>query len=452
MYTSYIGKKFLKLYNERNNTDYTARRFFDEVFFEIFFRDESHLMHVGNSPFFQKPKEEDVRKRGGKSLAQLHNLHENIKNDEPNMSIFVGYAAKDLQGNTSGQLTTMDFKINDEEMYASWFGAALGIGVEGGLVMLIDEPEILWFLYEGWTQYRNFLNQTPGLKDKQIETWNGHWLCHRLSRNFDTSEPWRGFNIRIENVLGKNAIPTKEWVKVISALSHKYPNRVFTAYCYNLSQTNTTLGFINIYLPQVRTLFELRDAIFIDGSSVGLEDNEIEELETFFTFKNACKAGVIGLKALEPNKLRSYMPKGSTDYAQGKEFKFDDEKSYKNFQLFKLWIIAMLNKTELLKLAADLAAVLIAHETKDRSQSRGKTLEANEVNQVREAKNKKSFIEALIPILEKAPEKAEELHQTMEQVVKMPTDNFPLFSTLVRFEYQYQKHKSKSNQLKLLES
>jgi hypothetical protein len=58
MYTSYIGKKFLKLYNEKMQQEYTASEFFESVFFPVFFTDDAHLMHVGNSPFFQKSKGE----------------------------------------------------------------------------------------------------------------------------------------------------------------------------------------------------------------------------------------------------------------------------------------------------------------------------------------------------------------------------------------------------------
>jgi hypothetical protein len=439
MYTSYTGKKLLRLYNERENKNYSAREFFDEVFFEVFFEDESHLLHVGNSAFFQKPKEEDVKRNGGKALAQLDNLHNSILNDPPNMSIYVGYGAKDLQGTTSGQLTTIDFGINNEEMYASWIGAGLGIGISGGFVMLIDDDEVLWALYEGWGMYREFLRQTPTVKDKQIETWNGHWICHRLSKRFDASNPQRGFRIETAVALGKIAIPTNEWVKVVFALAHKYPKRILTAYCYNLSQTNTTLGFINIYLPQAQELFELRDAIFINESTTILDDGQIEDMETFFNFRSACKMGTIGLKALEPDKLRTYMPKGSVDYAQGKDFKFTDDQSFKNFQLYKLWIIAMLNKTELLKLAEDVAAALRAFEKKA---EKGKADFYRTAQQVRESNNLRNFIERLTEVLEKSPEASEIFKHTIEQVLKMPSDNFPLFITLVRFEYQYLSQKS----------
>ncbi len=78
-------------------------------------------------------------------------------------------------------------------MYASWIGEALGIGVSGGFVMLINEPEVLWSLFMGWQYYRKYLQQTPNLKDKQIETWNGHWLCHSLDKEYNPEDPFVKF-------------------------------------------------------------------------------------------------------------------------------------------------------------------------------------------------------------------------------------------------------------------
>ena len=443
MYTSYIGKKFFALYKERfqKPDDYSAQLFFDEVMFPLFFDDEKHLMHVSNSPFFQKPKQEDVDKCGSKSLAQYANLKNSIENEPPNMSIYVGFAAKDIEGTTSGQLTDMDFKTNAEDVYASWIGEALAVGVSGGFVVLIDEPEILCAVFEGWQYYRKYLLQTPNLKDKQIETWNGQWLCHRLSKRFIGDRPFDNFEVETAEVLGKLAIPTKQWSQIIFVLSLKYPNKALTAYSYNLSQTNTTLGFINLYLPEIAEIYELRDKLFIDYKETILKDEQIEKLETFFTFKNACKLGSIGLKSIEPTKLRDYMPKGSIEYARGEEFKFTNENSYIHYSLYKLWIIAMLNKTELLELATRLAQSLLSIlETKKKEEdNRWKTNVSQGIEEVKNAKNLRSFIEALTPLIEVG--NAELYANVVEQVLKMPVDNFPLFITLVRFEYAYLKSK-----------
>jgi len=442
MYTSYIGKKFLGLYRQKygKSDDYSAEQFFEEVMFPLFFEDEHHLMHVSNSPFFQKPKPEDVKKHGNKSLAQYANLKTAIANEAPNMSIFVGFAAKDIEGTTSGQLTDMKFNFNKDDCYASWIGQALSVGVSGGFVMLLEQEDILFSIFEGWTYYRKYLSQTPNLKDKQIETWNGHWLCHCFSDNYNVSYPLDNFYIEVTMVLGKIAIPTQRWSRVIFSLAKKYPKQVFTAYSYNLSQTNTTLGFINLYLPEIYEMYELRDKIFIDGKNNTLKDEQIEKLESFFNFKSACKQGTIGIKSIEPAQLREYMPKGSINYAQGKDFKFSDENSYINYSLYKLWIIAMINKKEMLDLSTKLAQSLIDLEDQKKNEGRGKTTLSVDINKVKDSKTLREFIESLTGIIE--PQNAELFQNTIEQVLQMPSDNLPLFITLIRFEYSYLKSKN----------
>jgi hypothetical protein len=441
MYTSYVGKTFLKHYNAQTGASLTAAEFFDEVFFPLFFTDGSHLIHVSNSPFFQKPREDDVKKYGSKTLAQYQSLQKKLSSGLPSGAVFVGYAAEEIQATTSGQLTSIDFGIDAEEMYASWIGEALAIGVSGGFVMLINEPEVLWALYQGWQFYRQYLQQTPNLKDKQIETWNGHWLYHCFSKNYNADDPWENFSVETSDVQGNIAIPTNAWTRVIFALARKYPRQAITAYAYNLSQTNTTLGFINLYLPEIRRMYELRDTLFISESETALNDKQIESLQSFYNFKGACKLGTIGLKALEPDKLRTYMPKGSVLYAQGNDFKFSDETSFYDYQLYKLWIIAMLSKTELLSLASEIAQALRDFE-KPTPTDRGTKEKTRLSEELRTASSVKSFIDKITELLDLAPQNAETFRQVVVQILKMPADNYPLFATLIRFEYQYLKAKN----------
>jgi hypothetical protein len=444
MYTSYIGKKFLKIYREKYNKpdDYSARQFFDEELFPIFFNDDRHLMHVHGSTFFQAVGKKDLKKDESEHLFRLNRLHIDIENSKYSGSTFVGYAAGKIDQPTSGQLTSLDCKIDSEEVYASWIGQGLSIGLSGGLI-LIAEMEILWKLFKGWEYYRKHIFQTPHLKGRQIETWNGHWLCHTLSRNFNDVRPLDSFQLptsQSDEEKGVISIPTQDWIKIIFALARKYPNKTITSYSYFLGKMNTTLGFINFYLPDVRRLYDLKDRIFLSEEDILLNYDDIEKLETFFTFKNACKLGTIGLKALEPAKLREFMPKGSVDYAQGKEYKFSDDNSYLSYQLYKIWIIAMLNKTELLQLASDVSAALLNFE--NAPNNRGKKDLATLSEAVRTSTNIKAFIDKLTGILEEKPENADVFKNVVNQVVPMPSDNFPLFVTLIRFEYTYQKSKN----------
>lgn len=441
MYASYIGKNFLQLYRERKNLseEYTAKQFFDEVLFPAFFDNDKHLMHVGNSPFFQKPTADAIEQSGSKSLAQLNNLRAKIEAGLPSGAIYVGYAAEDLQATSSGQLTSMPFKIDEEEMYLSWIGQGLGIGVSGGFVMLVDKAETLWAIFEGWAVYRKYVQQTPNLKDKQIETWNGHWLSHVFGKNYDANNPLAGFDPQPQIVIGKLAIPTIDWVKVIFALSRKYSNEVITAYAYNLSQTNTTLGFINLFLPKVRSLIRLKEELYT--YTEGVRDQDFEQLyATYYNFKNACKLGVIGLSALEPDKLREFMPSGSLVFAGGKDFKFKNEDDYFQFQIFKTWIIAMLNnKKELNALAEQVAQSLIDFEDRSPDKKRGKTTQGSISDAVKSSKHLREFIDNLTTLMEKDGSVSETFKAVKDAILQLPADLFPLFVTLIRFEYQFKK-------------
>jgi len=435
MYTSYIGKKFLDIYNQKHNKQISPKDFFCDYFFPLFFDNDTHLMHVGNSPFFQKVSAKDLVGGKSKNQVRLEKLHTAIEMDIPNMSIFVGYAARDIQGTTSGQVTDIDQKITSDEMYLSWIGESLSIGASG-LVVSLDDTEVLYEIFEGAKYYREFLDKTPGLKDKQIETWNGHWFCHRFGDSFNPADPWSNFNVEYSEKENVTSIPTIKWTKLIFALAKKFPATEKVIYVYSLSQTNTTIGFIKVFLPQVRKLYELRDKIIIDKKGTRLTDKEIEMLEPFFNFQEACKYGSLGLKTLEPKGLREFLPLGTLQFAQGKEIKITD-KNYNDFLIFKLWVIAMLNKTELLALAGKIASELIAADEAEKNTGRGKTIKGREAENIMASNSLKVFIENLTGFL--SGDNSEVLKEAVTEVLVMPADNFPLFLALIKFEYSYQK-------------
>ncbi len=433
MYTSYIGKKFLTAWNAREGRDLSARQFFDEVMFPLFFNDEKHLLHVSNSPFFQSLSAKD--KASGKPEPEIRreNLHNSILTKKPNASIFVGFGAEDATATTSGQMTTMPSKIEVEEIYASWIGEALACGVGGGFYLLFTQIEMLFGVFNGWPVYRQFLTQTPGLKDRQAETWNGQWLRHwldggdALDFNPKTEE-------RVDPKKGKiRAIPGVDWPNLVLTLCNRYPKTDMTVYAYNLSSTNTTLGFLNLKLHEIHEIFEVRDRYFLDQKESTLTDKQIQELEPLFGFKRTCEQGTIGLKSIEPAKLREYLPQRGDK--KTKDFKFTDDKSNQQFHLFKLWIYAMLNKSELFQSAGQIAQLL--HEFEAVSKQ-GKTTHRQISEEVRSATNLRSFVDKLGEIIAIYPAAAEPFRQTVEQVVKMPSDQLPLFVTLIRFEYNYQ--------------
>src|SRR5699024_5740019 len=117
-----------------------------------------------------------------------------------------------------------------------------------------NEDEVLWEVYQGWEVYRKYLSQTPNIKDKQIETWNGQWLDFSSRKHKTSDFP----ELPTSKVQGKIAISTISWSKVLFSFSHLFPKKELLIYAYGLSQTNTTLGFIKVILPQFRKLINYR--------------------------------------------------------------------------------------------------------------------------------------------------------------------------------------------------
>lgn len=439
MYTSYIGAKFLKLYNEKEGTDYSSEFFFDNVIFPLFFNNDRHFLNVANSSFFQSVSKKLIE--GDKSIhkIKLERFHKNVKKDGASLTTMVGYAAQDIKAGTSGQLSNLPLTVTENEMYLSWIGSGFSIAMGAGYSILIDDEESLFLIFLGWKYYRKILDQTPNLKGNQIDVWNSHWISHVFSKHFDIKNPFKGFqtpDISLNKESGKMVISSLNWSNVIFILVKKYPSKILTVNVFKFGKMNITIGFINLYLPDVRKLYELRDKLFISEDSTVLIEEEIESLSTFYNFKDACKLGTIGLKAMEPAKLRAYMPSGSILYAQGKEFKFTNEESYKQYQLFKIWIIAMLNKTELLESASNIAEILVEIESSLSTPTRGKTKTSQESKSFLETKSLKAFIEGLTNLLDKT-EKKQIIKTCLEETLKMPVDSFPLFMTLIRFEYSY---------------
>lgn len=437
MYTSYIGKKFLKLYNEREGKNLSAEEFFEKIQFPIFFDDDKHLLHVHGSTFFQKISKDDLIGGKKESLVRLERLQNDIAQGKKSGSTYVGYAAEKITEVTSGQLSNLNPFIDKQELYSSWIGEGLSLGVRGGLV-LFDKEELLWHIFQGWKVYRKYLNQTPNLKARQIETWNGQFVYSTYVNSYESLYDYNPPIEGDEEVRGVLSIPTIPWIKLIFALAKRFPKNSFIANAYVLSKTNSSYGFIKVFLPEMRRLYELRDEILIKKSDSILSDEEINNLSTFYNFKDACKLGTIGLRAIEPAKLREYMPKGSITYAQGKEFKFTNEESFKQYQLNIIWIIAMLNKTELLKSATKIAEILIDIETRKSKSDRGKTTKSQESKEFLSSKSLKDFIDGLTSMIDETSEK-EVLKTTLDEVLLLPTDLFPLFITLIRFEYNYIK-------------
>ena len=429
MITSNIGKIFLDAYNEEYGTSYDARTFFLEQFYPLFFDQNKYMMTAGNSPLENPKLSWDDMIKGKKPYetpeqrkSRFEKMIKKTDKSEADMSIARGDASLDIAAQTSGQVTDLKLPNSQEESYASWIGDALGVGVQGGFSILFSKKENLLDIFEGWKLYRKCLNETSMLKGNQINTWNGQWLSHYYDpKEYDADMPLAGYSPYNTNKDGIINIDTQTWTKILIAVSKKYRNAQILGYIYSIGKTNKTIGFIPFDLTQIRRPIHLYEKIF--GMSNGRNAESL--WGTAIGFKTACTYGAIGIKALEPKGLRDYVYKGK----QPKAHNYDNI----NYNVYIIWIYAMLNNDELWEKSQELAKLLNeASSDKDKSIS---TKRKNLVETMLNATNKKQFIAAATEVVSFIGKK-DEFKGIVKEIHGMPTDNVPYFLTLLRFQYK----------------
>ena len=345
-----------------------------------------------------------------------------VKNNDADMSIAIGYPSIDVCAKTSGQVSDLKMKTSKEDILLSWIGGALGITVSGGVSILFTHKKILLDIFKGWKFYRKALNETLMLDGNKINSWNGQWLFHYYDqREYEEENPLANFapyKVDKDGIIG---IETQTWTKILIAISRKYDVVKLLAYIYILSKSNTTIGFIPFDLTQIRRPIHLYEKIF--GMSNGRNAESL--WGTAIGFKTACTYGAIGIKAMEPKGLRDYVYKGK----QPKAHNYDNI----NYNVYIIWIYAMLNNDELWEKSQELAKLLNeASSDKDKSIS---TKRKNLVETMLNATNKKQFIAAAAEVVSFIGKK-DEFKGIVKEIHGMPTDNVPYFLTLLRFQYK----------------
>jgi hypothetical protein len=446
MYTSTIGRTFLNAYNEKNSSHYSAETFFKEKFVPLFFDHPKYMMTAGNSPL-ENPKLswEDMIKgkkpyeSKEKRAERIGKMYTKIREEEPSDTIARGYPVADDTAGTSGQKSSVSYSGNKDLIYLSWIGEALAIGVSGGISILFNHPQILLDIYDGWEHYRNWLENIHLLKGNQINTWNGHWISHRYDSDYMLSDPMFGFSpLTSDNTPNEViSIPTISWVKITLGISLCYPIDNLVGYLYNIGQTNTTIGFIPFHLSEIRSIKHFYEVVFgIDKISFKEYRKHIENLYgTAYGIRTICQNGSIGIKALEPKDLRSYLPTSKGV----KKVTINDKSQEINLKTYLIWIIAMLNNEKLWELSQDTARLFLQYET-----GAGKTRSdrATKVKVLLESTNSRLFLQNTVPLLEEINDEEErvKLMELCKVVADMPRDNFPYFNTLIRVQYAFLNH------------
>lgn len=462
MFTSTVGKTFLKEYNRRNGQSYSAREFFDNVLFKLFFDHEKYLMWAQNSPFVQGISKKKPFFEPEERLKNLAQFHEKVERGERDASIAIGYPASEVKeyATTSGLVTDIEFPFTEEEVYLSWIGGTLSLGVSGGYALLFDNPSITYATFEGWQIYRKYLNDPvlDKLRPNQITTWNGQWLAYKFGRwfredfDFSALEREKIFSISEDKI----EVNTIDWSRLFFSLSHQFPFEELTAYVFALGQTNKTVGFIPFQLKNGRKIHDIYQQLFGE-ENYRTNQTDFEALYGKH-IKRACELGNIGLQALEPKNLAKYYANDSNlklakpfiqqkngeneeDFQKRKsDILRKDEENVITFRTYKTWLIAMIskNKAEISDYTRDIAAALVKYREGATKRDRANLLE----KKLFATKRKTEFLEALIEIVKDGSvdmEIVEKMKGLRDRVHFMSQEDFGYFVLLLKFDYAYQE-------------
>lgn len=427
MITATIGKIFLEAYNKKYGTKYDAKTFFVEVYYPLFFDSNKYLQWVQNSPFVQMEKGQKVETlTQAERKEKLQKFIQKVEDcNKPDASIAPGFPASEEKefATTSGQVTNLNLATGKDDIFLSWIGSSLGVGLQGGLSILFPEPVILLDLFEGWRLYRKVIGENDKLRGNQVNTWNGQWLAHRYSKDFRQVQPMTDFT-PFETTNDGMSVVTQSWTKVLIGISRQFDNPKMMGYVYNLGQTNTTIGFIPFSLEHIRRPIQLYAKLF--NAEEGKKAEDLWGTEN--GFRACCQLGAIGIEAMQPKGLRQYMKAEKDKTVRLPKY---DDKQIINFHSYQIWLLAMLNNDELWTKSIEFAQTLQSHTEKSKN---GKTTNSRQIDAVLSATNKKTFIEALTTIASESAD-VNGLVEMAQIINQMPNDNVPYLLTLIRFQY-----------------
>lgn len=464
MIATAIGRTFLNAWNTKYKKKCSAKEFFDKEYFSLFFDHPKYMQWITNSPFVQMKKGQKPELLSHEErLVKLDELHEKIDSGLRDASIAIGFPASEEKefATTSGLVTDMNLQSDAEEVYLSWIGGGLGVGVAGGYSIFFDHPQILFSLYDGWKVYRKFLNDPTleKLAGNKINSWNGQWLNFAYSMDFEENPDFGylsnyDFFKQDEKEIGLNTI---FWTRFYFNLSEKLSDETITAYVYSLGQTNKTMGFIPFRFHHGRSIMGIYKNLFGENDAL----TQKKDYENLFGIhiKRACELGAIGLQALEPKGLREYFDKakmpnysslpvpekaGESPEVFEERKKKTNQKEYENtisFRTYKTWLLAMItkNKQEDLYYSEEVAKALKKFRADAKKRDRANLLE----NELLQAKSKKQFLDGLTSLIKDIdPELLETFKTLRDKVHLMTAEDFGYFVVLLKFDYAYQEKNS----------
>lgn len=457
-----VGRIFLKAFNQKNNKSYSSKEFFEKIFFDLFFNHSKYMIYHTNSPFVQMKKGQKVHLLSEEErYDKLNDLFVKTKTETPDSSFAIGFPASELKefATTSGLVSDLEIPADESDIYYSWIGSGLGIGLSGGVCIFFTDPEILLKIFEGWSVYRNFLNYETldKLAPNKINSWNGQWLNYIYSKkyreNFDFATLDNSQVFKQEKS-GSIIVETIKWSRLFFNISRQFPDQTLMGYVYSLGQTNKTLGFFPFHFKQAQKIKDFYKLLF--GENNAIRDSAAYEDIYGTHIKRACELGVIGLHALQPKGLKQYFAEGKKPDFKKPNItpkKGEDENAYKIrnekaslkdkekvilFRTYKTWLVAMItkNKEEMIDYTKDIANALHSYRANDTKNVAKNLIE----KELLVAKSRKKFIDALVEIVKDTEEQhLKAFKELKNRVHLMTSEDFGYFVVLLRFDYAYEE-------------
>lgn len=439
MITAVVGRTFLNAFNDRYGIAYSPKEFFEKEYWQLFYNHSKYLQWVTNSPFVQmKSGQKPHLLNEDERAEKLEVLHKKINEEIPDASFALGFPASEAKeyASTSGLVSDLIIPINEDEVYLSWIGSGLGIGVAGGFTFLFDDPLITLQTFDGWKTYRKYLNDPTleKLRGNQINTWNGQWLTYSMNpetfrADFIFSDLENEGIFQVDTTMAE--VSTVNWSQLFFSLSQQFPKAEMMGYVYGFGQTNKTIGFIPFQFKSGTRIKDVYRQLF------GGKYSNPREFESLFGMhiKRACELGSIGLLALRPDSIVKYMQ-------EGKNLSFKNDEDLINYQAYKTWLTAMLskNKEQITDYTMKVAQVILEYRNGGKGNARVTLVDKN----LFDTKSKKEFLEHLTSMVSDASEgQLEEIKQLKNEIHLMTNEEFIYFRTLLKFDYTFLQRKTK---------
>ncbi|MFW5848030.1 MAG: hypothetical protein ACOCVF_03860, partial [bacterium] len=383
MVISTFGKKFLRKYNEENNTEMSVEDFFYDIFYPKILGNDKLGVMINNSPFFQNyiVKLSKLKKKGKLTKENIQEckklsldcFKEKIEKKEFDGCMYVGWGATESSAKTSGQLTNIDFDIDKNEIYYSWIAHALSLDINEYNV-LINNDQVLYDIFLGWDRFKDLLNDNVlNMKQYEISSWNSYWVSNFYDQSGQEDEMFNPFiNDDYNRDINGNAfLYSKKWINILHTLCVEFGSAKQLWYVYKLDKDNETYGYIGIKLNEINSFISMCKTYF--GENEFLKNrNKFETLfGGAFGFSEVCEFGQIGISEIKPEVLKLEMERNNKAKYKYKKIFNDDYGDYL-IKLYKLYIMSILNIANLDEKINQLIELMVDIETSKMTKSTGK--------------------------------------------------------------------------------